>query len=77
MLDPRFLAIVPIAFACVLTNDIIQEDELFISESETLLVDSLLLYAKTIEAVKLLATLAASSSTVISILGDIKSEARL
>jgi hypothetical protein len=47
---------------------------LFMSESVTLLVDSL--YAEAIEAVKLLAALSASSE-LIWILGDIKSEARL
>jgi hypothetical protein len=44
------------------------------SESETLLVDSL--YAEVIGAVKLGAALSASSPELISILRDIKSEAR-
>jgi hypothetical protein len=45
------------------------------SESKTLLVDSL--HAKAIEAVKLRATSPTSSPKLISILGDIKSEAGL
>jgi hypothetical protein len=45
------------------------------SESETLLVDSLNI--KAIEAVKPCTTLLAFSSEFISILGDTKSEARL
>jgi hypothetical protein len=45
------------------------------SKSKTLLVDRL--YAEATEAVKLHATLLASSSKLILILGDIKSEARL
>jgi hypothetical protein len=44
------------------------------SESETLLVDSL--YTKAIEAVKPRVTLLAFSSEIISILGDIKAEAK-
>jgi hypothetical protein len=45
------------------------------TESGTLLVDSL--YAEALEAVKSRAALSASSSELISILGDIKSESRL
>jgi hypothetical protein len=48
---------------------------LFVSESEALLVDSL--YAEAIDDVKLRTALSASSFELISILGDIKSEARL
>jgi hypothetical protein len=48
---------------------------LFISERVILLVDSL--YAEAIEAVKLRAALSASTPELISILGDINSEARL
>jgi hypothetical protein len=47
----------------------------FISESVTLLVDSL--YAEAIEAVKLRVTLSASTPELISTLGEISSEARL
>jgi hypothetical protein len=47
----------------------------FMCESETLLVSSL--YAEAIEAVKSCTALSAYSFELISILGDIKSEARL
>jgi hypothetical protein len=52
MLDPEFLATIFVVRGCVLTNDIIQKGRgFFMSESETLLVDSL--YAEAIEVVHL------------------------
>jgi hypothetical protein len=63
MLDLGLLATVFIVSACVLTYDLIQEDHGYV-----LLMDSL--YAKATEAVKSHTALWASSSKLISILGD-------
>jgi hypothetical protein len=75
MLNPWFLVLSFIASSCILAVDLKQEDHpSFISGSVTLLVDSL--YIETIEALKLCAALSASTPELISVLGDIKLEAR-
>jgi hypothetical protein len=63
------------ASACVITNNLKTGCSLFMSGTVSSLVDNL--YAEAIEAVKSHTSSSASTPELISILDDIKSEARL
>jgi hypothetical protein len=75
MLNPGYLHMVFVVFACVLTNNPIQKYHGYLCPKRNFTVDSL--YAEAIEAMKFRIALSVSSAELIFILGDIKSEARL